>query len=62
LDEVLRICEEGRKVAGISKILSNITYDGDVMTAGWVRMAKAFEDAGAGADEINICRPTDCFV
>jgi len=61
LDEALRICEEGKKIARVTKILSNITYDGDDMTEGWVRMAKAFEEAGADANELNMCCPNMSF-
>jgi dihydroorotate dehydrogenase len=61
LDEALRICEEGKKIAKITKILSNITYDGEDGVAGWVRMAKAFENAGADANELNMCCPNMSF-
>ncbi len=61
LAEALRICEEGKKQVKVSKILSNITYDGDEGVAGWVRMAKAFEDAGADANELNMCCPNMSF-
>jgi dihydroorotate dehydrogenase len=61
LDEALRICEKGKKITKVTKILSNITYDGDDGIAGWIRMAKAFEDAGADANELNMCCPNMSF-
>jgi dihydroorotate dehydrogenase len=61
LDEALRICEEGKKITKITKILSNITYDGEDGVAGWIRMAKSFEDAGADANELNMCCPNMSF-
>ncbi|MEN8191713.1 MAG: 4Fe-4S binding protein [Bacteroidota bacterium] len=57
LDEALRICEGGKKKAKVTKIFSNMTYDGPDGLDGWVRMAKAFEDAGADGNELNMCCP-----
>ncbi|HGY55332.1 MAG TPA: hypothetical protein ENK44_06515 [Caldithrix abyssi] len=57
LDEALRICEQGKKFARTTKIFSNITYDGPDGLDGWVRMAKAFEEAGADGNELNMCCP-----
>ncbi len=61
LDEALKICEEGKKITKVTKIMSNITYDGPDGVAGWVRMAKAFENAGADANELNMCCPNMSF-
>ena len=61
LDEALRLCEESKKYTGVTKILSNITYDGDDGVTGWIRMAKAFESAGADANELNMCCPNMSF-
>ncbi len=61
LDEALRICEGGKKVADVTRIFSNITYDGPDGPDGWVRMAKAFENAGADGNELNMCCPNMSF-
>ena len=61
LDEAVRLCEGGKKEAKVTKIFSNITYDGPEGPEGWVRMAKAFEDAGADGNELNMCCPEYVF-
>jgi dihydroorotate dehydrogenase/NAD-dependent dihydropyrimidine dehydrogenase PreA subunit len=61
LDEALRICEESKKFISTTKIFSNITYDGEDGLDGWVRMAKAFENAGADGNELNMCCPNMSF-
>lgn len=61
LDEALKICKEGKKIARVTKIMSNITYDGPDGLDGWVRMAKAFEDVGADGNELNMCCPNMSF-
>ena len=61
LDQALRLCEQGRKAAETTKIFSNITYDGPDGPDGWVRMARAFEDAGADGNELNMCCPNMSF-
>lgn len=61
LDEALRLCEGGKKYAKVTKIFSNITYDGPDGIDGWVKMAKAFEDAGADGNELNMCCPNMSF-
>ncbi len=61
LDEALRICEDGKNIAKTTKIFSNITYDGNDGLEGWVRMARAFEDAGADGNELNMCCPNMSF-
>ncbi len=61
LDEALRICEQGKKDVKVTKIFSNISYDGPDGIKGWIRMAKAFEDAGADGNELNMCCPNMSF-
>ena len=61
LDEALRLCEGGKKKAKITKIFSNFSYDGPELIDGWVRVAKAFEDAGADGNELNMCCPNMSF-
>ncbi len=61
VDEALKICEEGKKLTKVTRIFSNITYDGPDGLDGWVRMAKAFEDAGADGNELNMCCPNMSF-
>lgn len=39
------------------KLMANITYAGDDGPAGWVNMAKKFEEAGADVIELNMCCP-----
>ena len=38
-------------------LMANITYAGDEGPAGWVNMAKKFEEAGADIIELNMCCP-----
>ncbi len=61
LDEALRLCEGGKKYAKVTKIFSNITYEGKEGIEGWVKMAKAFENAGADGNELNMCCPNMSF-
>ncbi len=61
LDEALRLCEGGKKHTKVTKIFSNITYEGPAGIDGWVKMAKAFEDAGADGNELNMCCPNMSF-
>ncbi|MEN8202354.1 MAG: 4Fe-4S dicluster domain-containing protein [Bacteroidota bacterium] len=61
LDEALRICEGGKQKAKVTKIFSNISYDGPEGIDGWVRMARAFENAGADGNELNMCCPNMSF-
>ncbi len=61
LDEALKICEQGKKEVKVTKIFSNMSYDGPEGIDGWVKMAKAFEDAGADGNELNMCCPNMSF-
>ena len=57
LAQLLELIEGGRKATPDLVLWSNITYAGDDGLAGWVRMAKACEDAGAHINELNMCCP-----
>jgi len=61
LDEALLLCEQGKKETKVTKLFSNITYSGSDGIDGWVRMAKAFENAGADGNELNMCCPNMSF-
>lgn len=56
-EQGLRLMEAGRKVTRDIILMSNITYAGDEGVKGWVMMAKKFEEAGAHANELNMCCP-----
>ena len=56
-DEGLRLVDEGKKALKELLLFANITYAGDDGIAGWVDMAKSFEDAGADVVELNMCCP-----
>ncbi|MFH1759462.1 MAG: FAD-dependent oxidoreductase [bacterium] len=56
-EDGLRLMEQGRKETKDIILFSNITYSGDKGVEGWVNMAKKFEDAGAHANELNMCCP-----
>ncbi len=55
--EGLKVIEEAKPKLHDLLVIPNITYAGDDDVAGWVRMAKRFEDAGADAIELNMCCP-----
>jgi NADPH-dependent glutamate synthase beta subunit-like oxidoreductase/dihydroorotate dehydrogenase len=55
--EGLRLVEEAKPKLHDLLIIPNITYAGDDDVAGWVRMARRFEDAGADLIELNMCCP-----
>jgi len=57
LAEGLRLVEEAKPKLHDLLLVPNITYAGDDGVAGWVRMAKRFEDAGADLIELNMCCP-----
>ena len=57
LDEGLRLVKEAKKVLSGLILMANIAYVGGDGPAGWVRMAKKFEDAGADILELNMCCP-----
>ena len=52
----LKLLEEARKAAPDIIVIPNITYDGKDR-AGWARLAKRFEAAGAEIIELNMCCP-----
>lgn len=55
--EGLKLVEDAKKVLRDLILMANITYAGDQGTAGWVNMAKKFEEAGANIIELNMCCP-----
>ncbi len=55
--EGVRLVEDAKKVLKDLKLFANITYAGEEGVAGWVRMAKRFEQAGADVIELNMCCP-----
>jgi NADPH-dependent glutamate synthase beta subunit-like oxidoreductase/dihydroorotate dehydrogenase len=61
LVEGLKLAKDGRKATKELKILANITYEGEKGIAGWVSMARQFEDAGVHAVELNMCCPNMSF-
>ncbi len=56
-EQGLRLMEQGRKETKDIVLFSNITYSGEKGVEGWVNMAKKFEEAGAHANELNMCCP-----
>ncbi len=61
LDELLRLIEAGKKRAPELVLFANMTYAGDEGPAGWVRMARECEAAGADVIELNMCCPNMSF-
>lgn len=55
--EGLKLVEDAKKVLKELILFANITYAGDKGVAGWVNMAKKFEEAGADVIELNMCCP-----
>lgn len=55
--EGLKLVTDAKKVLTDLKLMANITYAGDDGPAGWVNMAKKFEEAGADIIELNMCCP-----
>ncbi|MBR5247539.1 MAG: FAD-dependent oxidoreductase [Lachnospiraceae bacterium] len=55
--EGLKLVEDAKKVLTDLKLMANITYAGDEGPAGWVNMAKKFEEVGADIIELNMCCP-----
>ncbi|MBR5236327.1 MAG: FAD-dependent oxidoreductase [Clostridia bacterium] len=55
--EGLKLMEDSKKVLTDLKLMANITYAGDEGVAGWVNMAKKFEEVGADIIELNMCCP-----
>ena len=61
LDEGLALIEQGRKRTQQLVLFANIVYAGTDGPAGWARMAKRFERAGAHVIELNLCCPNMAF-
>ena len=59
--EGLKLVEDAKKVLTDLKLMANITYAGDDGVAGWVNMAKKFEEVGADIIELNMCCPNMSF-
>ena len=55
--EGLKLVEDAKKVLTDLKLMANITYAGEEGPAGWVNMAKKFEEVGADIIELNMCCP-----
>jgi NADPH-dependent glutamate synthase beta subunit-like oxidoreductase/dihydroorotate dehydrogenase len=55
--EGLTLIKEAKKVLSDLILMANITYAGDEGVAGWVNMARKFEEAGADIIELNMCCP-----
>ncbi len=56
-NEGLKLVEDGKKVLKELLLMANITYAGEEDVAGWVNMAKKFEEVGADIIELNMCCP-----
>ncbi len=56
-EQGLTLVREAKKVLTDLKLFANITYAGEAGAAGWVNMAKKFEEAGADIIELNMCCP-----
>ena len=59
-DDACRLIEQARKEIDNFVLFSNFTYSEDDVE-GWVNMAKRFENAGAHANELNMCCPNMSF-
>lgn len=57
LEQGLRLVENAKKHLKELILMANITYAGDEGAAGWVNMAKRFEEVGADIIELNMCCP-----
>ncbi len=55
--EGLKLVEDAKKVLKELILMANITYAGDAGVAGWVNMAKKFEETGVDIIELNMCCP-----
>lgn len=60
-EQGLKLMRDAKKVLKELKLFANITYAGDEGAAGWVNMAKKFEEAGADIIELNMCCPNMSF-
>ncbi len=55
--EGLKLIADAKPLLHDLKLMANITYAGDDGVAGWVNMAKKFEEVGADIIELNMCCP-----
>ena len=53
----LKLVEDAKKVLKELILMANITYAGEEGVAGWINMAKKFEEVGADIIELNMCCP-----
>ncbi len=61
-EQGLQLMRDAKKeLKGDLKLFANITYAGDDGVAGWVNMAKKFEEVGADVIELNMCCPNMSF-
>ncbi|MDL2314468.1 hypothetical protein LJC36_05760, partial [Desulfovibrio sp. OttesenSCG-928-C14] len=56
-DQSLKLVVEAKKHLTDLILMANITYAGDEGIAGWVNMAKKYEEAGLDILELNMCCP-----
>ena len=56
-EEGLKLIRDAKPLLHDLKLMANMTYAGDEGVAGWVNMAKKFEEAGADIIELNMCCP-----
>jgi len=56
-EQGLRLVENSKRLLKELVLFANITYAGDEGVAGWVNMAKRFEEVGADIIELNMCCP-----
>ncbi len=61
LDELLELIKLAKERTPELVIFANITYAGEEGPAGWVKMAKQCEAAGADIIELNMCCPNMSF-
>lgn len=60
-EEGLRLMEAARKKVTELILYANMAYAGEEGDAGWIRMAKKYEEAGAHVIELNMCCPNMSF-
>ena len=56
-EEGLKLIRDAKPLLHDLKLMANTTYAGDEGVAGWVNMARKFEEAGADIIELNMCCP-----
>jgi len=56
-EEGLKLIRDAKPLLHDLKLMANMTYAGDEGVAGWVNMAKKFEEVGADIIELNMCCP-----